>query len=440
MTKDTKKNSRDLIAPAGYSLLCGALTGVTIFLFKIAAKKAEEISVRFYTLAGESVLFTFLLFAGLILLAFVMSYIHKASPECKGGGIPRSEGILRGTLPIRWFRTLLGTFLGSIVSFLVGVPVGTEGPAVLIGTSVGRFSTHFSRKSSAWSKYVMTGGAGAGFAVATGAPLSGILFTLEEVHKFFSPMLVLNVSLAVLAATGVNTILCQSFHMDPNLFSIGSLESFQLENIGYLLLLAVLITVGVALFDYSILAFRKFTAKGSMGKYPVKLLFLFLLTGILGLFFSDGIYSGHHLIVHILEGHTPVLLLIALFIVRMLMMLFVTDSGSTGGIFVPTLAIGAVAAALIDQLLLLLGMPEELSAAVILLGMCAFIGGTLRAPMTAAVLFLELTGQFTNLFYVALVIFIVAFFTELINQVPFYDKALEEMEEAEEAEEKKNAH
>ncbi len=433
MTKETHKHHLELLAPAAYSLFCGALTGVTIFLFKAAAKKAEELSKSFYSLAKESALYMILLFAVLLLLAFLMSRIHKAAPECKGGGIPRSEGVLRGTLPFRWFRTFLGTFFGSLVSFFAGVPVGTEGPAVLIGTSLGKFSTHFSKKSSAWDKYVMTGGAGAGFAVATGAPLSGILFTLEEIHKFFSPMLVLNVSLSVLAATGVNTLLCQTFQISPNLFTIEALESFQLETIGYLLLLAVLIAAAVGIFDYSILAFRRFTAKGTLRKYPIKLIFLFLLTGILGLYFSDGIYSGHHLILHILDGHMSVFLLAALFIVRMLMMLFITDSGSTGGIFVPTLAIGAVAAALINQLLLLFGMPEELSTAVIILGMCAFIGGTLRAPMTAAVLFLELTGQFSNLFYIALVIFVVAFLTELLGQIPFYDKALEEMVEAEEA-------
>ena len=62
--------------------------------------------------------------------------------------------------------------------------------------------------------------------------------------------------------------------------------------------------------------------------------------------------------------------------------------------------------------------------------MCAFIGGTLRAPLTASVLFLELTGVFTNLLFVALVVFTVSFITELFNLTPFYDTALESMEHA----------
>ena len=67
--------------------------------------------------------------------------------------------------------------------------------------------------------------------------------------------------------------------------------------------------------------------------------------------------------------------------------------------------------------------------ATVLLGMCAFIGGTLRAPLTAGVLFVELTGQFINLFYVVLVVFVTYLVTELINQLPLYDRALERMEQ-----------
>jgi NhaP-type Na+/H+ and K+/H+ antiporter len=77
-----------------------------------------------------------------------------------------------------------------------------------------------------------------------------------------------------------------------------------------------------------------------------------------------------------------------------------------------------------------MGMDEKLFPAVVFLGMCAFIGGTLRAPLTAAVLFIELTGQYTNLLFVALVIFTVTFITEMLNRTPFYDYALEKMEHA----------
>ena len=132
-------------------------------------------------------------------------------------------------------------------------------------------------------------------------------------------------------------------------------------------------------------------------------------------------------------NNKTVLFLLLLFAIRLIMMLFVTDSGVTGGIFIPTLAIGAAFAAVVSKLLLTMGMDESLFPTAVFLGMCAFIGGTLRAPLTSAVLFIELTGQYSNLLFVALVIFTVTFITEMLNQTPFYDHALENMEHAQNA-------
>ena len=428
--KNYKEYLANILPCIGYGILTGVFTGITIFFFKFLAGRAEQLSRTLYSLAKESLLTILLVFVVLAILAVLMSFIHKAVPECKGGGIPRSEGILRGILPFRWFKTLVGTFVGSMISYFAGLPCCSEGPAVHMGTALGRMTGKASKHNIAWDRYVMTGGAAAGFAVATGSPLSGILFALEEIHKRISPMLILTVSMTVLSATGTNLVLCSLFDTSPALFHLEALPSFQLSHAGYLILLGVLISLAVALFDGSILLFRRFTGKGKKGPVPVKLLVTFALAGILGFCMTDGAYSGHHMIDHILEHNFTLGLLIALFIIRLVMMLLITDSGATGGIFIPTLAIGVLASAIIAKLLLLLGMPAELSTAVIFLGMCAFIGGTLRAPLTAAILFIELSGQFSALFYIAIVVFVVSLITELFNLTPFYDKALEEMTES----------
>ena len=417
-----------------YGVLCGAVTGALIFFFKIAAKKAEEISKFLYAQATGKPLYIALTFAVLCAAAMVMYLLHKKTPECKGGGIPRSEGVLRGVLNFRWLRTLISTFVGSTLSFLCGLPLGSEGPAVLMGTSVGAMCGTVCKNKSTWSRYVMTGGAGAGFAVATGAPLSAILFALEEIHKRFTPMLVLTVSTSVVSATYINQLLCQAFGISASLFHIEALKGFELSHIGYLLLLGVLIAIGVGIFDSSITYFAKLTKK--IQKYltaPIKLIAIFAITGILAFCFGDALYSGHHTIEEVMVNNKTALFLLLLFAVRLIMMLFVTDSGVTGGIFIPTLAIGAAFAALAAKLLLAIGMEEALFPTAVFLGMCAFIGGTLRAPLTSAVLFLELTGQYSNLLFVAMVVFTVTFITEIFNFTPFYDQALENMEHAQNA-------
>ncbi len=412
-----------------YGLLCGSLTGALIFAFKYCAKWAEEISGWLYGIAKSSPIYIIAALAILALCGFGMYFLHKHIPECRGGGIPRSEGVLRGVLPFRWLKTLIGTFCGSIISFLCGLPLGSEGPAVLMGTSVGKMCVP--KRHSMWNRYVMTGGAGAGFAVATGAPLSGILFALEEIHKRFTPMLVLMVSVSVISATYVNRVLCHIFDISANLFHLEHLGEFRFSHIGYLLILGILIAFAVGVFDASIAWFGKLAAK--LKRFitaPVKLILVFVTGGIIVFCFTDAAYSGHHMISHVAEGGYTAVTLLAIFVLRLLMMLMVTDSGVTGGIFIPTLAIGASASALIAKLMGYMGMPQDIYPAVVMLGMCAFIGGTLRAPLTASVLFIELTGQFTNMLFVAVVVFTVACITEMFNLKPFYDIALENMEHA----------
>ena len=409
-----------------YGIACGSVTGAVIFLFRLGAKYAEEISRHLYGVAKGSMLYVAAEFAVLIAFALAMSFLLKKIPEVKGGGIPRSEGILRGILSLRPIMTFTGTVIGSMISFFCGLPLGSEGPAVLIGTSIGSMCGSVSKNQTAWNRYVMTGGAGAGFAVATGSPLSGILFALEEIHKRFTPMLVLTVSVSVISATCVNRLLCSAFGISPSLFEIEKLAEFELSHIGYLLLLGVIIALAVAVFDGSISLHGKLI--GRFSKFvpnTAKIIFIFVTTGILGFLFTDGIYSGHDVIHDLLTYDKTVIYLILLFVLRLAMMLLVTDSGVTGGIFIPTLAIGAVAGALAAKFLIAIGMPAELFQTLLLLSMCAFIGGTLRAPLTAAILFIELTGQFTDLFYVALVIFTVNLVTGLLNQTPFYDHALD---------------
>ncbi len=425
-----KTNIINILPCLIYGIFCGALTGAVIFLLKFAASRAESLSRLLYSYAGTSPLYIALTFASLIALALLMTLIHKKIPESKGGGIPRSEGVLRGLLSFKWLRTFIGTVVGSMISFFCGLPLGCEGPAVLIGTSVGGMCVSASKNRSAWNRYVMTGGAGAGFAVATGAPLSGILFALEEIHKRFTPMLVLTVSVSVVSATYVNRVLCSLFGISSTLFEIGFLGKFTLGSIPHLLLLGLLIAIAVAVYDASISLISRLTSRCK--KYltaPLKIVAVFIITGVLGFLFTDGIYNGHHVIEEILEHHKGALFLASLLIIRFVMMLLSTDSGVTGGTFIPTLAIGALVAALSSRLLSLIGLSDGLVGTVILLGMCAFIGGTLRAPLTASVLFVELTGQFTDIFYVALVVFTVNAITELIHLTPFYDIALENMVE-----------
>ena len=291
------------------------------------------------------------------------------------------------------------------------------------------------RKDKALGRYIDTGGAAAGFAVATGAPLSGILFALEEIHKRFTPMLVVTVSLSVLSDTLVNVSLCNVFDVSPNLFHFDVFNSFELSDLLYLCILSILVAITVGLYDKSIGIIFDFFGK-FLKKVPalIKIILIFMVTGILGFIFVDGIYSGHEIIESIVNVNSVTITFISLLLllfIRFIMMHLVMESSVTGGIFIPTMALAAVIGAIFGKLLILIGMKENLFPLIVVLTMCAFIGGSLRAPFTATVLFIELTGSINMIFYVLVVIFIVNFIVEIFDQPSFYDRVVERMEHRE---------
>lgn len=411
-----------------YGMICGITVGALIFFFRLAAEKLEEYSRVLYQSARENPGYAVLLAAGLLLLAGVMYLLQKKAPEIKGGGIPRSEGILRGVLTFRWLRTLVGTVAGSFISFFCGLPLGSEGPSVLVGTSLGHLTGKTAKNKEAWNRYIMTGGACAGFAVATGSPVTAILFALEEVHKRFTPMLVIIASTSAAFAAYINNLLCMAFGISPVLFDIETIAPLDISDTGYVLLTAVIVAAAVALFDLAVSSFNALMRKFHVPEY-VKLAAVFLITGALGIFFLDSLYSGRGIILDILREERTTAYLLVLFLIRFIMMIFTSNSGATGGIFVPTLAIGALTGALAGKLLIGLGMSEELFGTIVLLAMSAFMGGTMRAPLTATVFFIESTAQFTNLFYVMIAVFTVYFATEIFNRKSFYDSVLDDMVE-----------
>lgn len=430
-----KKKRLDKIASIWQGLVCGVITGLLVFCFKLAATKCTDWGTTLYRWVTLDPIRVLILVLTMGLFATCMFLLHKLVPEAKGGGIPRSEGVIRGALKFRPLRTLAGVFGGSCISFLGGIPVGSEGPAVLMGTAVGSMVAKCSRDSQSHSNDNMTGGASAGFAVATGAPLAGILFAVEEIHKRVTPRMALVASVAVLSATFVNEKFSNLLGLSTSLFHLDSLSPLDFSFSGYLLLLGLLVAVAVVIFDGSIHWFHLLTKKISHGLKPwMKILLVFFTTIFVGSLSTDAIFSGHHTIHHALSASFPITTVAFLLIFRMIMMLLVTDSGVTGGIFIPTMAIGALVSALCSRLLVWWGAPEEIFAAMVFLGMCSFIGGTLRAPFTAALLYVELTGHFSGFFPVALVVFTVNLVTTLVAQLPFYDRVIEDLARAEASE------
>ena len=451
--KDYKSYFKNVIVPVFvYGAFTGLLVGTIVYFFKWVAEFLTEKSGEIYQYAHAHPWIAVAVVAGAVALAFVAYFLQRWAPETRGGGIPRAEGVLRGLLTFRWLRTGIAVIVNSWISFFVGLPLGSEGPSVLLGTAIGGGTCRLPLSHNSWNRYIMTGGASAGFAVATGAPVTGILFALEETHKRFTPMIFLMAMSSVLFGVTASNLWTLALGHSPaplfalkdeagNIINLGTIMGpFAMKDIWVPLVLGVVIAIlacGYNLFVF--LIGKAYDTKLKRIPQWARLVIVFVLTAVIGLIAfgnfkgTDALFGGGGLITGLAESQSKVnsrftwQVIFVLLVIRFLTIAFATGSGATGGVFIPMLSIGALIGALLGNAFVAMGMDESLFPTVVMLSMSAFMGATTRAPLTALVFMVECTWSFSNLFYVAITVFISYFLCEIVKVEPLYDVLLERM-------------
>lgn len=435
-----KRYITDTLLPCvGLSAVAGIGTGAVIVLYKFLAERILHLSGEVYARLQERLWLIPVAVAVLAGVAWLLAYIYKRHPALQGGGIPTAITSLRGVLRLSWWKNLIGTFVLSLVSFLLGVPLGNEGPAVLMGASIGRGAAHLNKKGGdAHRRHAITGGLCAGFSAATGAPLSGILFGLEETGQRLSIATVIASVTAVLSAHLTGRLLAPLAGVDTALF--GYTPPAALPWTQWWIPLCVGVAVG--LFAVVFLSYHRaihhFFRKALRPVPQVyKIGAVLLLTLAAGLV-SDGFVStGHHLILSLFDGGYAVAGLVLLLIVRASLTLGANAGGITGGTFVPTLALGALCAAVLGKSLLAAGVAAEQYPLILALGLTACVAGMMKMPLTAVAFAVEALGCRHNLPAVVMVCAVAYAIPRLCGVRSLIETALEDQTDA--AEEKRPA-
>ena len=406
----------------------GAVTGIGIFLFRIAATAIIDLSERIYSIVRADVRYLPLLILGAAALGLLSSVVLKLARDARGGGIPTAVAAIRGLIPLKWLQGIFALFTTSLITFLGGVPLGNEGPSVLMGTSIGKgVSKGAGEKHLAWERYCMTGGASAGFALATGAPLCGILFSLEEAHRRFSVSLLIFSSISVCIGTLTQDFLCDIFAVTLHGFHFPVLSPLPPQYLPLPLIIGIVCGFCAVLFTKMYTTFKNMQSKMRHRiRFIPKHIIIFAVTALLGFVSADFISSGHSLIEKLLCGDGIwYTLLIALF-VRAILMVAANGEGVSGGVFVPTLAFGALIAALLGRGAIALGIaPAEYATLYIAIGMAAFLAASARTPMTALVFALEVLSGVQNVLPIGIAVTAAFIVIEFSGKVSFADKIIE---------------
>ena len=421
---------KSILPAVSFGALTGVLTSLAVNLYKVCAKFAISFSEKGYHLIGEKPYIIPIILAAFLIPAFLFSFIYKRIPNLRGGGIPTSIGILRGIISFKWVRNLIGIFGMSLVSFIIGVPLGNEGPSVQMGVAIGRGSvTTFGKRFHAWDRYSMTGGACSGFAVATGAPISGVLFAVEEAHQRISPMILMIATTSVMFATATTELIAPILGVSKTLFPSMELPQLELRDVWIPLLVGVTMGLFAVLFlSYYRIIFNFFNK--TLGRIPHgwRIFIVFSLTCVAGLCSDSFISTGHELILHLLDAKTAVWMLLIILIVRATLTLCANSNRVTGGIFLPLMAVGALVSSLLSALLgQVFGLDSSYHTVILVLGITACIAGMMKMPLTAIVFAVEALSCYDNVIYVIVAAGVAFLITEIFGAESINDRVLENL-------------
>lgn len=408
------------------ALLFGAVSGIgagcAVTLYKYFAKGAVNASGVFFDCLREYLWILPAAFALVFGISVLLTRIYKIEPDLQGGGIPASVGTLRGLFRFHPAKTVLGSFILSLISFLFGIPLGTEGPSVQLGTALGALAARKAPKRyRAWERFSMTGGASAGFSVATGAPLSGIFFAVEEAHGRISPLIVLTAVTAVLFAELSAWILSPLLGVEVALFDLAPFESLSLGEFWMPLVSGVIMGLFSLLFLKVYHILDTLLRKKWRASKTVKMFAVFCATLLAGICSAEFISTGHHLIDELLShASVPLMMLALILVIRTVLTLSANISGITGGIFLPLLALGSLVGAILGKV-----FGGEHLPLFVVFGIAGCIAGMMKMPLTAVLFSVEALGLSQNLLPVILVCIIAYAIPEAMGEESIGECVLE---------------
>jgi CIC family chloride channel protein len=316
--------------------------------------------------------------------------IYKLAKEAKGHGVPEvMEAVaLKGGL-IRP-RVALAKSVASALCIGSGGSAGREGPIIQIGSTLGSVIGQLFRMSSSRVTTLVGCGAAAGISAVFNAPIAGVIFSLEIILgdfaiKTFSP---------VIFSSVIASVVSRAFLGDSPAFAVPAYSLVSVWEIPLYIGLGVVGAFVALAFTHTLyFAEDRFDSLKIPGH--VKPILGGLAVGAIGLFFPQVFSDGYETIRNALHGELPIFLLGMLILLKIAATSFTLGSGNSGGIFAPSLFMGAVAGGLYGELVhYLFPSVTASSGAYALVGMAAVVSGTTHAPITALLIIFEMTGDY----------------------------------------------
>lgn len=406
-------------------IVIGVFAGLLVVLYRFALEKSSELLGVIYTRLHISPSLIPIWLIVLIFVGILIGKITKFEPMASGSGIPQVEGVLLRKLKMNWWKVIIVKFFGGILSIGSGLSLGREGPSVQLGAAVGQGFSKIFKRVKLEEKFLITSGASAGLAAAFNAPLAGVMFALEEVHKNFSPLVLLSSLSAALSADYVSS---GFFGLKP-VFNLKTLSVIPLNSYIFIIILGAILGVIGVLFNKSILSSQQIYLKIKWLPKDLWVIIPLLISIIIGLYLPQVLGGGHYLILSILETNSHSLIFLSvILIVKFMFTLACYGTGAPGGIFLPLLSIGSLIGCIYGVIIVnLFNLNTSYISSFTILAMAGYFTAVVRAPITGIILITEMTGSFNHLLSLAIVSIVAYIIADLLGSTPIYEALLEKI-------------
>ncbi|WP_236606986.1 chloride channel protein [Sandaracinus amylolyticus] len=305
------------------------------------------------------------------------------------GDVMESVVLGRGRVSL---RAALAKTASSICAIVSGGSLGREGPLIQVGAALGGACGGVLGMSPSRTRILLATGTAAGFAAAYNTPIAATLFVIEIVTGVVALEVIVPVVVGAAVATAISRITLGELPFyglrDYALVTPGQLaSSIVLGPLGGLagVLFMQMLSSGEALFSRVKLPLAMRAALGG------------LIVGAIAIELPAVTGNGAEPIRELLDGHVVGLALVALLVAKPLATTASVSSGSAGGVFTPSMFLGASLGAVIASMLATSGIDAEREAFVgsfALVGMAAVVAATTHAPLMATVLAFEMSGDY----------------------------------------------
>lgn len=401
-------------------ILIGSIVGVVISVFRIIVDFfLNHLGSWYHVIKSDPpLLIGWFLF--MTTLGLIVSKLSKDEPDIKGSGIQNIGGQLYDLFEINWFSVMWRKFLGSLIALGAGLALSRRGPAIQVGGAIGQGINAFIKGDLTQKKILISACVSAGLSAAFNAPISGIVFILEEIHHKFSSILLLS---AFSASIMANFVVLKIVGLKPPL-QIETLLQFPIEHYLHLVIMGIMLAVTGRIYQASLLFTPKLYQKLPISSHYHGVI-PFLLVIPIGLFLPDLLGGGTSVITMITSTRFSTIALLGIFLVRFLFSQLSYGSGLPGGIFIPVLSIGALIGGIYGNgVLHLTGIEDAFIRSFILYAMGGFLTAVTKSPLTSIILMIEMTGNLSQLMPLAIVVLSAYIVADLMGSESIYDELL----------------